>query len=325
MIDKKYFAATVGAASGVIYGLVIRGMVDFDGLQPLLGVMTFGFIFLTPFTVGVLRVYGRSEASLAYCIFMPWLDCTFFFFCSWLFGWEGIICITMALPVFFLMSSAGAVLFRYFGQACLKNRSQTYVLASVMCLPLVVSLGERQTEPSTDYRTVKTQIVIHAARETVWQNIIRVRLIKPEEQRPTLAHLIGFPRPLEATLTTEGVGGVRYATFEGGVLFVETITAWQPLEKIAFTIKADTVIPPATLDRHVRIGGEYFDTLDGTYEIEMRDANTQILHLQSTQRLSTGFNFYAGLWTDAVMESLQSHILSVIKARCEANASATSH
>lgn len=45
-----------------------------------------------------------------------------------------------------------------------------------------------------------------------------------------------------------------------------------------------------------------------------------MLHLESRQRLSTDFNAYAGLWTDAVMRTLQNSILQVIKARSESEA-----
>ncbi len=42
------------------------------------------------------------------------------------------------------------------------------------------------------------------------------------------------------------------------------------------------------------------------------------LHLSSQQRLSTDFNWYARIRSDATMSDLQSRILKVIKARCEA-------
>jgi hypothetical protein len=44
-----------------------------------------------------------------------------------------------------------------------------------------------------------------------------------------------------------------------------------------------------------------------------------ILHLSSQERLSTDFNGYAGLWSDAVMKTLQKSILEVVKNRSEAS------
>ena len=167
-------------------------------------------------------------------------------------------------------------------------------------------------------REVKTQITIHADPETVWRNIERVPNIADHEQGFSFFHLLGFPRPVEATLSHEGIGGVRNATFEGGVLFVETITDWRPQEALSFDIKADTgSIPPTTLDEHVTVGGPYFDVLEGRYRIEREGEGTVLLQLSSVHRLSTRFNFYSGVWTDFIMRDIQNNILGIIKHRCE--------
>ena len=142
--------------------------------------------------------------------------------------------------------------------------------------------------------------------------------IAPEELPFSWSHRIGFPSPLEATLSFEGVGGVRHATFEGGVLFIENVDTWEPERRIAFSIHAQTdLIPPTTLDEHVRVGGPFFDVLRGEYTIEPLTNGATRLHLASRHRISTDFNWYARFWTDAVMGDLQETILSVIQKRCE--------
>ena len=149
-------------------------------------------------------------------------------------------------------------------------------------------------------------------------NIERVPAIAPNELRPTWTHRIGFPRPIAATLSHEGVGGVRHATFDGGVLFIETIDTWDPWRKLSFSIRAQTDrIPRTTLDQHVTIGGPYFDVLRGTYELQPLSNGGTRLILSSDHRLSTDFNWYSELWTRSVMSDLQKSILSVIKNRCE--------
>jgi len=66
------------------------------------------------------------------------------------------------------------------------------------------------------------------------------------------------------------------------------------------------------------VGGPYFDVLEGTYRIERLNDRQVLLHLSSKHRLSTRFNFYAGLWTDFIMRDIQRNILRIIKRRCEA-------
>jgi hypothetical protein len=153
----------------------------------------------------------------------------------------------------------------------------------------------------------------------VWQNIERVRTIEPNELPKSWNRIIGFPQPLEATLNHDGLGGVRHATFAGGVLFLETIDIWEPQRRLGFSIHADSdQIPTTTLDEHVKVGGPYFDVLHGEYVLEPQVGGMVRLRLTSRHRVSTDFNWYARLWTDAVMHDVQHSILYVLRNRCEA-------
>lgn len=324
---RHFYPVLYGVAGGVLYGLVSRLLFRSDmgreTSQTLFAVMTLGFIFLVPYALGFLTVYVsefEKKRSWWFRIFMPWVPGMALIVFAALVGWEGSICLLMALPVFLIMSSLGGITAPAVVRSS-KSRSETYSIAIfILVLPYVSAPIEARFAPEQSLREVRTQILIRADRETVWRNIERVPRIREDEQRVSFFHLIGFPRPVEATLSREGAGGVRHATFEGGVLFVETITDWKPLEELAFNIKADTdAIAPATLDEHVTIGGAYFDVLEGRYRIEQAGDGQVLLHLSSTHRLSTKFNFYSGLWTDFVMRDIQENILRIIKGRCEAN------
>jgi hypothetical protein len=111
---------------------------------------------------------------------------------------------------------------------------------------------------------------------------------------------------------------MRRATFTGNLVFHEHVTAWSPSRLLRFRIAAQTdSIPPTTLDRHVTIGGPYFDVLEGTYELEPRADGSTRVHLISRLRVSTHFNVFAGLWADAIMRDIQRTILVVEKKRAE--------
>jgi hypothetical protein len=202
---------------------------------------------------------------------------------------------------------------------CRKTRSLT--LSCVLALPLLVTPWEARVFSQNELRRVNTSIVIHGSPEAIWQNIERVRGIRPSELPSSWTHEIGFPAPVEATLSSEGVGGVRHASFTGGVLFIENVDEWVPNSRLAFSIHAQTdQIPKRTLDDHVRVGGRFFDVLSGEYVIEPLSNGVVRLHLSSELRLSTDFNWYAGLWTDAIMKDVQTTILKVIQNRCESAA-----
>lgn len=326
-LSRELRTGAIAVGTGLLYGIFSRLAFGSAAgqLGDALGVMTLSFIFLVPLAIGAVTVYLASERqrrSWAFTILAPWVSTLLTLATAFATHLEGMICIVMIFPVFLLLASVGGVTMRIASEIAERRgrtRLRSHALAVVVVLPYLVGPVERQLGLVETEREVATQIRIRADAATVWRNIARVPAIRPEEQTVSMAHRIGFPKPLEATLSHEGVGGVRHASFERGVVFVETVTVWEPLRRLAFTIAADPgSIPAKALDQHVTVGGPHFDVLTGTYEIEPVAPGEVVLHLSSRHRLSTTFNPYARLWTDWVMRDVQENILNVIRRRCEA-------
>lgn len=323
---------TRGLISGVVlaalYLLIFRGMsllkpfyLDNKGGAIL---MSFAFLFLGPFVAGAVTIVQGADKEpwpIRVRIFAPWIPILVNIVLALGIKWEGIICVVFIVPPALLSASLGGIatgaLQGYFRRR--QMRRTVYCLAA---LPLLLAVIETHLNQPLQTRTVDTSIIIHASVPIVWQNIERVRPIAPSELRRSWANTIGFPRPVEATLSHEGVGGVRNASFERGLTFTETITDWVPNQSIVFTIKADTAaIPSTTLDEHVTVGGRFFDVLTGEYDLHSLPNGDTLLHLSSRERLSTDFNAYAAMWSDAVMHDMQFNILHVIRNRCESQPS----
>ena len=87
---------------------------------------------------------------------------------------------------------------------------------------------------------------------------------------------------------------------------------------MTFSIKAYPYeIPSTTMDKHIVIGGQFFDVLNGTYELVPLGNGDYKLNLYSHFRMNTTFNFYAGWWGKLIMCDIQNNILRVIKQRSE--------
>ncbi len=306
------------AVAGLAYGLFCRLAFTLQWEHTsALQVMTIGFLIIMPMSVGFISVFlaaREGRRGPATWLGLPVLTTLALMLGSFVLFWEGIICMTMLMPVALVSSIIGGGL----GALCARRFGKT-PLVCVAILPFLVAPAEQWIGPVYEEREVATSIAIQAPPAAVWRQIERVAPIRVEEERFSWSQKIGFPRPLEATLSGEGAGAVRHATFAGGVLFIETVTVWEPERRLGFDIRADSVnIPPHTLDEHVTIGGAYFDALHGEYRIEVLPDGRTLLHLSSRHRLSTTFNFYARLWTDAVMRDIQENILFVIRNRCEA-------
>jgi uncharacterized protein YndB with AHSA1/START domain len=301
----------VGVVTGLVYAVILRGIAQLRW-SSVASVMTLSFLFFSPAVLGFLTVRPHPSPGWLFRIFVPWLPAmaslTFFF----VVGWEGAICVVMALPVMLPMASLGGILG---GIRALRRPSAG--LAAAM-LPLALTPLERGFPTPPRVHRLESAVTIAAPPAAVWEQIVEVPVISEAEQRPALYTRLGFPRPVSATIDRRAVGGVRRARFERGVLFLETVTHFEPLHRLRFTIAAQTdSIPPGTLDEHVTIGGPYFDVLTGEYTIEQRPDGGVVLHLASELRLSTHFDFYAALWVDSVMRSIQENILGVVRARAE--------
>lgn len=307
--------AVLGCLIGLLYCLVARYASEFVSDYP---VMSLSFLVLTPFALGVITVWSIEPISWVARVFMPWVPTISGAIVAGIVHLEGTICIVLGLPILLASASLGGIAEAAFRRAREPGPRAWSTLAVVAVLPFVTGPLEGLVPATEHLRTVRSEIVIQADAHRVWDSIVIVPPIEDHELPSRFIYAVGFPKPIEATLTRSGVGGVRHATFEGGVLFVETITDWEPDRSLRFTFKASTdEIPRTTLDEHVTVGGPYFDVLEGEYRIVPAGPGATRLELTSTHRLSTHFDFYAGMWSDAVMEGIQESILEVIKARCE--------
>jgi hypothetical protein len=309
-------AILVGLATGLVYGILSRLAVNLDQFRALFGVMTLSFLFLVPLVIGYLTVRPHPHPSWAYRLLAPWLPTVLSVVVCAAVGWEGTICIVMGLPILLIFSSLGGVI------GALAPVRGPAGAASAMLLPFLLAPIEERIPRPDALHEVHTSISIDATPAVVWAEIVQVPPIRPEEQKPALFTRLGFPRPVSASLSRPGVGAVRHARFERGVLFLETVTDWIPERRLRFTIAAQTdSIPASTLDQHVTIGGPYFDVLAGRYDIRPSPDGGVILDLTSELRVSTHFNLYAAPWADAIMRSIQENILEVIRRRAEHSSS----
>lgn len=299
------------------YALVAR---YFFGLEwnSLFMVMGLTFLFALPVIIGALTVYfsePEKAKSTRYCITTPWLPVILFMAITIVFAIEGWICWLMALPLFMLGGSVGGLIGGYLRSRKGNDRLNVSVL---VLLPFLLAPLESMIETIPATYEAYTYIDIDAPAERIWDNVTRVKEITLEEDKGYLTRAMGLPRPVRAELDFEGVGAYREAIFTNGLVFHETVTEYADNQKMVFSIKAyPHEIPSTTLDEHILIGGDYFDVLNGTYELEELANGMHRLHLSSRFQMNTTFNFYAGWWGKLIMKDIQNNILQVEKKRSE--------
>jgi hypothetical protein len=318
-------ANVAALAVGLAYGLVARALFSpwIPGvLRESFSAVSVAFVFVVPFALGYLTVHDASmdrPTSWGTWIVRPWAASVLLAAGLMALAWEGAICVVMVAPVFLVMSSIGGITAGRIAERrrlLARSRSRT-TLAGVLLLPFAWAPVEQRFEAPTAMRTVHTQLYVRADADTVFDNVAEVRAIRQDERRPSFFSRIGIPRPSEATLSYPGVGALRDARFVEGIRFREKVTRFEPGRALAFTIAVDPrSVDARVLDEHVRVGGPFFDVEYGEFRIEPA-ADGVVLHLSSRHRLTTHFNAYAGLWTDAVMADLQREICDIIRRRSE--------
>ncbi len=316
MYRNKIFIAIIVAA---LYAIGLRIVFGVDSWEKLYSVMSVTFLFLGPAIVGAIAIYFSPEENVKnkiYRYFVPWVPVILFMIFTLFFAWEGWACWIMALPLFLGISSLGGALGAYLKFR--KKKNNRLYISLLMFAPLVISPIEQAIGSIPGSYKAYTFIDIQSDATTIWNNVTRVKEIPAKEDSGWLNKFLGFPRPLSAELDTLAVGGYREAIFTNGLIFQETVTEYQDKQKMVFTIKAyPHEIPSTTLDEHVVIGGQFFDVLNGTYELERLNESAYRLHLYSNFKLKTTFNFYASWWATWIMKDIQNNILKVQKERSE--------
>jgi hypothetical protein len=314
---------TTGIVVGVpvLYALILRLAFGLNIIRDFAQVMSLSFILLVPFAIGFLTVVfsaARKTITRRYAVFAPWIPIFVFFFLTIIFTIEGWACWVMILPLFLAMASLGGLSARHLllGRKKRPNRLQITI---VMLLPLLASPFERLLTPLITRYEAYTSMDIRAPADKIWANVVRVRTIPAEADHGILTRFLGFPRPIRAELNYTGVGGSREAIFSKGLVFKEVVLDYSDQKMMHFSITADPhEIPATTMDKHVVIGGHYFNVLDGTYELQPLNDSVCRLRLYSHFTLNTTFNFYASWWAGLIMRDIQNNILQVIQTRCEA-------
>lgn len=300
------------------YAVILRLAFGVKDWNELFSVMSITFLFILPTIVGALTVYlspKNKVEKIWYRIFAPWIPIILFLFITLVLEIEGWACWIMILPVFLIGASIGGLIGSYMK---VNNRNDRLNISLLIFLPFLISPVEQLIENIPGTYKAYTYIDINSSAEKIWENVTRVKTIKKNEDTGYLTEFLGFPRPLKAELNYNGVGAYREAVFTNGLIFRETVTEYEENKKMVFSIKANTYeIPSTTLDEHILIGGEYFDVLDGTYELEKLEEGKFRLHLYSKFKMNTTFNFYAGWWGKIIMKDIQNNILKVEKKRAE--------
>ena len=147
-------------------------------------------------------------------------------------GYEGLICLAMAIPLAAPLAAAGGLM-AY--NVCTRRQrpSVTFMGAWILVVPLAMTL-EYAAHVQPPVLHVTTAIEINAPPEVVWHNVISFPPLAPPQE---LLFRSGIAYPTSGEIFGRGVGAVRHCRFSTGE-FIEPITVWDEGHLLAFDVTA---------------------------------------------------------------------------------------
>jgi hypothetical protein len=229
------------------------------------------------------------------------------------FAIEGVICLVMAAPISIGIAAIGTM----FGQMVHKNFHSEHqvltLLIIVLGLPALMSFeGSLGTRP-TIYK-VESSILIEAAIEEVWKEVISFKEIKDHEE---MIFKIGIAYPKVARIEGEGVGAIRYCEFSTGA-FVEPITKWEAPHLLAFDVEEQPLpmieLSPYDIDPAHLHG--YFTSVNGQFALKEVNGGTEVVGT-TWYYIKMGPEWYWKNWTDYIIHEIHGRVLNSIKGYSE--------
>jgi hypothetical protein len=311
-LKQKYGLLIIGIAIGIAYGLATRIVF---GQEATLASVT--YLFIIPTILGIIPLmFADNDKLKSYrkIIFIPWITVATFFLTMFLIGLEDFICLLILAGPFFILGTVGALIYRIVQINREKSKGK---LMTLVLLPFLFAPIEEYVKSPSEIFNVKSEAVINAKPQFIWDNIVQVETINREEYNSGFFNSVGIPRPISATVDKKELGGRRIGNFEGGLMFIETITEYEKDKKVSFDIKIDPkTVRQKVFDQHV-LNGNYFTFVDATYELTELENGQVKLTLSSSYQLTSTINFYGKFWGDIILTDFQDRLLSVIENRCE--------
>lgn len=305
--------------AGTFYGLALRTGFEWAQPLPFVEIISTAFLVVCPLSVGAIAVLwgaGTAHVSVRTQLGVSVAAMSLFLIAMFITLLEGLICLVLVAPVFYVAAMVGGLAA---GWTHNRLRARTSTLSTFALLPLLMAPVDGLSPPQTHIQSVTNTIHIAATPEQVFARLAEVRDIRPDELGFSFVHSIGLPRPIQAAMDGSGPGAVRTSRWEKNVWFQEVITQWQAPSVMhwKFVIPRGA-IPRDALDRHVEVGGDYFDLIDGGYEVAPNPAGGSTLSLTTRFVNKSRLQLYGNVWGRLVLQDFHRSILGLMKHRAEA-------
>ena len=321
--DRQLATKRIALALLVAAGWAILCYFLVDVVRPDEGFVTVSFVMIQPAAINAfIAIVGDPlrRRRLRFYLLVPLVSAAGMIVVSIFALQEGAVCVVMLSPLWVLFGMAGTGLAWKLRprETELDHVGDTFQAHGLLVLPLLAMALESMLPVPVAHYTVTREVVIDAPAEDIWPMMQGMGSVAPDEGQWNVSQsVIGLPRPEGAWLESEGLGAIRNARWQRGVVFSEVVTDWQPDQRIGWQFDFAGSRGWDITDPHLRPDGPYMRIETGGYELERLPDGKHVLRLHTTYAAQTHFNGYASLWGELFLGDIQANVLEVIRQRAE--------
>ncbi len=225
-------------------------------------------------------------------------------------GWEGLICIVMALPLALPLGGMGGWLAYEAGRRRVERQGLTILM---LLTPASLFWDAKAVPPVFE---VRSAIEIAATPEQVWTHVVSFSDL-PEPQDWFFRAGLAYPK--RARIDGSGVGAVRYCEFSTGP-FVEPIEVWDQPRLLRFRVTENPApmhewSPYAqVLPKHLH---GYMLSKHGQFKLTRLPNNHTLLEGTTWYQHGLWPSQYWRWWSDAIIHRIHMRVLTHIRTLAE--------
>lgn len=264
--------------------------------------LSYGFtlFLMVPFLMSFLTTLILKDESYFKSYITSCVSIFFLGLVLLLVNFEGLICLTLSVPLALLVAALGSFI-------AFKFRKGVFLII----VPVFFDLGA-----TLEIRKVDTEITINSPIQKVWETVIAFPKIK---EPPKGILRLGIAYPISARIDGEGVGAIRYCTFSTGS-FVEPITNWSPPNHLGFDV---TENPPTmkelSIYQDVNPPHLHGFVISKRGEFRLEELSTGKTKLSGTTWYTVNMfpQWYWGTLSDYIIRAIHTRVLEHIKMSTE--------
>lgn len=303
-----------GIILSAVYALIIRVLGEWN----LIEINSFSYLILAPMALGFIPFYfkgSRFRKNILIAILYPLLSVLLFLAIAVITKLEDLLCfIIIGLPYILLSICASVVLFFVTREKKEDEDGIRKSSLSVLLLPVLFGLIEKEFPKAKTDLTVSNNIVIDLPDTLVWKQLFDVPDLSAANKRGFLNRL-GVPQPLKSTYDPRT--NVRLGYFENGVVLNESVTEQIPGRKLVFAINIEQSQLGSSPTLHHILRAENMKFRHIQYELQNLGGNKTLLKLSTEYRIFSNLPFYGKFWSTRIIADFEQKLLSSLKETLE--------